>query len=111
MQDPWLRKGSRHGPRSWTELERTLRSLRVPKTVVTMLRRWNASPEHAEPVVRLIRDIVFTNAVYRAQLKGARWAAGTARDPHVKETPEIPGALGPVLARVERTIADLEALT
>jgi hypothetical protein len=37
-------------------------------------------------------------------------AAGTARDPHYKLTPEQPGALSPIVNIVERVVADLERL-
>jgi hypothetical protein len=40
----------------------------------------------------------------------AKSAAGTARDPHYKETLEEPGTLRPLLAIVERVISDLEDL-
>jgi hypothetical protein len=43
-------------------------------------------------------------------MKGAKWAAGTARDPHYKRTPEEPGALRPLLDIVDRVISDLEHL-
>jgi len=44
-------------------------------------------------------------------MKRAKWAAGTARDPHHKLTPEEPGALRPLLDIVERVISDLERLS
>jgi hypothetical protein len=43
-------------------------------------------------------------------MKRAKWAAGTARDPHHKLTPEEPGALRPLLDIGERVISDLEHL-
>ncbi len=43
-------------------------------------------------------------------MKGVTWAAGTARDPHYKLTPEKPGALRPLRELVERVIAELEQL-
>jgi hypothetical protein len=82
----------------------------MPKTLMTTLQRWGVSPEQAEPVVRLIRDMVLSNAIHRAQAKHAKWAAGAAREPHFAERPETPGALTLVLTRVERVIADHEAL-
>jgi hypothetical protein len=51
-----------------------------------------------------------SNAIHRAEMKHARWAAGTARDPHYNLTPEEPGALRPLLDSVERVIADVEHL-
>jgi len=58
----------------------------------------------------MVRDIVFSNAVHRAEAKRVKWTAGTARDPHHKFTPEEPGALRPLLDIVERVISDLERL-
>jgi hypothetical protein len=46
-----------------------------------------------------------------ADERGAKWAAGTARDPHHKLTPEEPGDLRPVSDLVERVISDLDRLT
>src|SRR5262245_32465694 len=110
MQDPWLEKGARRSPRSSAEVSRAFRALRVPQNVITALQRWAASPEQMKPLLRLIRDIVLSNAVHRARMKGAGWAAGAARDPHYKLTQEKTGALSPVLELVDRVIADLEEL-
>jgi hypothetical protein len=54
--------------------------------------------------------MVFSNAVHRARTNAARWAAGTARDPHYTRTPEEPGALSPIAAIVDGVVADLERL-
>jgi len=80
------------------------------KTLCATLRQWGASPEDLEPLLRLVRAIVLSNAVHRAELTRATWAAGTARDPHHKPRPEQPGALRPLLDIVERVIAELERL-
>ena len=63
-----------------------------------------------EPLLRLIRDIVFSNAVHRARTTQVRRAAGRARDPHYGRTPEEPGALRPIRELVDRVVADLERL-
>jgi len=78
--------------------------------VYDTLRRWVTSPVELEPVLRLITNIVLSNAVHRAWGKAGRWAAGAARDPHHKQTPEVPGALRPILTLVEGVIGDLERL-
>lgn len=78
--------------------------------VFATVQLWARSPDHLEPLLRLVRDIVFSNAVHRAEVKRAEWAAGTARDPHYKLTPEEPGALRPLLDIVERALLDLEHL-
>jgi len=91
-------------------MKRQFRVLRVPAHVCETLQRWGASPDDLKPLLRLVRVIVVSNAVHRAELKRATWAAGTARDPHYKLRPEKPGALHPLLDIVERMIADLESL-
>lgn len=110
MQDAWLQKATPRGPRTWPELKRHFRVLRVPAHVCRTLQQWGASPDDLKPLLRLVRVIVVSNAVHRAQMKRATWAAGTARDPHYKLTPEKRGALRPLLDIVERVIADLERL-
>ncbi len=114
MRDAWLQKATPRGPWTWAELKRQFRALRVPaaecKTLCKTLQQWGASPDDLEPLLRLVRDIVLSNAVHRAAMKRAKWAAGTARDPHYKLTPEKPGALRSLLDIVERVIADLERL-
>lgn len=113
MRDSWLRKGTPRGPWTWAELKRQFRAF-LPtvkaKTLCATLQQWGASPEHLEPLLRLVRDITLSNAVRRARLTRATWAAGTARDPYHKLTPEEPGALRPLLELVERVIAELEQL-
>ena len=113
MRDAWLRTATPRGPWTWTEVKRQFRAF-LPAAESTTLRatlqQWGASPEDLQPLLRLVRAIVFSNAVHRAQMKGATWAAGTARDPHYKATPEVPGALRPLRGRVERVIAELEQL-
>ena len=110
MRDPWLQHAAPRRPSTWAEQRRQFRALRVPADAYETLQRWAASPDDLEPVCRLVREIVFSNAVHRAHLKRARWAAGTARDPHYKRLPENPGALRPILALVGRVVADLERL-
>jgi hypothetical protein len=80
-------------------------------TLCDTLQQWGASPEDLEPLLQRIRTIVLWNAVYRARLTRATWAAGTAREPHYKATPEVPGALRPLRDRVERVIAELGQLS
>ena len=113
VRDAWLRTATPRGPRTWAELNRQFRAF-LPavqsKTLCATLQQWGASPEDLEPLLRLVRAIVFSNAVYRAALTRATWAAGTARDPHHKLTPEKPGALRPLLELLERVIAELEQL-
>lgn len=113
MRDPWLHRAPR-GPWTWAELKRQFRAV-VPAaertTLCETLQQWGASPEDLKPLLQLIRAIVFSNAVHRAEMKRATWAAGTARDPHYKATPEEPGALRPLRDRVERVTAELEQLT
>jgi hypothetical protein len=82
----------------------------VPKDVCQTLQQWAASPATLEPLLRLIRDIVFSNAVHRARTTQVRRAAGRARDPHYGRTPEEPGALRPLRELVDRVVADLERL-
>ncbi len=91
-------------------MKRHFRVLRVPAHICETLRQWGAAPDDLAPLLRLVRVIVVSNAVHRAEIKRATWAAGTARDPHYKRTPEKPGALRPLLDIVERVIADLERL-
>jgi len=114
MRDAWLRTATPRGSWTWAALKHQFRAV-VPaaqsKTLCATLQQWGASPEDLEPLLRLVRTIVFSNAVHRAELKGARWAAGTAREPHHKETPEVRGALRPLRDRVERVIAELEQLS
>jgi hypothetical protein len=113
VRDAWLRTATPRGPRTWAELKRQFRAF-LPaaqsKTLCATLQRWGASPKDLAPLLRLLRAIVFSNAVHRAEKKGAKWAAGTARTPHYEETPEKPGALRPLLDIVERVISDLERL-
>jgi hypothetical protein len=99
-----------HRPSTWAQQKRQFRALRVPADVYDTLQRWVASPVELEPVFRLIRNIVLSNAIHRARGKLRRWAAGAARDPHHKQTPEEPGALRPILTLVEGVIGDLERL-
>jgi hypothetical protein len=109
MQDTWLLKPAKR--RTPAEVKRDFRALRVPRQVsTTLLDRWRASPAAVEPVLQLVKKLVVAHAMHRAQVKGARWAAGYARDPHHKETPETPGALSPIRDIVEQLIADLERL-
>jgi len=61
-------------------------------------------------LAKLIRDMIFANAYYHVQQRRARWAAGTAREPHYKQSPEDPGALGPLRKLVDKVIANLETL-
>jgi hypothetical protein len=89
---------------------RQLQTLRVPKDVCQTLQQWAASPAMLDPLLRLIRDIVGSNAVHRALMTEARRAAGRARDPHYKQTPEEPGALRPLRELLDRVVADLERL-
>ncbi len=113
MRDSWLHKAPPRGPWTWAELKRKFRAF-VPaaecKTLCETLQQWGASPDDLEPLLRLVRDIVFSNAVHRAAMKRAKWATGAARDPHYKRTREEPGALRPLLDIVERVISDLERL-
>jgi hypothetical protein len=114
MRDAWLRQAPPRGPWTWAERTRQFRAF-LPaaqsKALCNTLQQWGASPDEVEPLLRLVSDIVLSNAVHRAQMKGAKWAAGTARDPHHKLTPEEPGALRPLLDLVERVISDLDRLT
>jgi hypothetical protein len=102
--------GARRGRRTSAEQTRQLRALRVPKDVCQTLQQWAASPATLEPLRRLIRSIVFSNAVHRARTAEARRAAGRARDPHYAHTPEEPGALRPIRELVDRVVADLGRL-
>jgi hypothetical protein len=113
MRDAWLRTATPRGPWTWAERKRQFRAF-VPAAACTSLcetlQRWDASPEDLELLLRLVRTIVLSNAVHRAEMSRATWAAGTAREPHYKRTPEVPGALRPLRDRVERVIAELEQL-
>ena len=91
-------------------MKRQFRVLRVPADVCETLQQWGASPDDLTPLLRLVRDIVMSNAVHRAEMTRAKRAAGAAREPHYKVTPEEPGALRPLLDSVERVVADLERL-
>ena len=91
-------------------MKRHFRVLRVPAHICETLRQWGAAPDDLAPLLRLVRVIAVSNAIHRAEMKRATWAAGTARDPHYKLTPEKPGALRPLLDVVEQVIADLERL-
>jgi hypothetical protein len=110
MRDAWLRQGAPRGPRTWAQQQRWFRALRVPGEVFETVQRWAGSPDQLEPLLRLLRDMVVSNAVHRARTKDARFAAGTARDPHHKRVPEQPGVLSPIMAIVERLVKDLERL-
>ncbi len=110
MRDSWLQKATPRGQSTWAELKRQFHALHVPADICETLQRWGASPDDLEPLLRMVRDIVFSNAVHRAEAKRVKWMAGTARDPHHKFTPEEPGALRPLLDIVERVISDLEHL-
>jgi hypothetical protein len=110
-RDAWLQKTPPRGPWTWAKRTRQFGAF-IPKAeckaLCQTLEQWGVSPDNVEPLVRVLRRIVLSNAVHRAQRKAAKWAAGTARDPHYKDTPEKPGALRPILNIVERVIADLE---
>jgi hypothetical protein len=110
MLDRWLAQAAPRRPSTWAQQKRQFRALRVPAKVYDKLQRWVASPVELEPLFWLIIDIVFSNAVHRARRKAGRWAAGAARDPHHKQTPEVPGALRPILDLVDGVIGDLERL-
>jgi hypothetical protein len=110
MRDSWLQRGARRGRRTSADQMRQLQTLGVPKDVGQTLQQWAASPATLEPLLRLIRDIVFSNAVHRARMTEVRRAAGRARDPHYKQTPEEPGALRPLRELVDRVVADLGRL-
>jgi hypothetical protein len=109
--DAWLQKTTPRGPWTWAKRTRQFRAF-IPnaecKALCQTLQQWGVSPDDVEPLVRVVRRIVLSNAVHRAQGKAAKWAAGAARDPHHKRTPEEPGALRPILDIVERVIAELE---
>lgn len=109
-RDAWLSKATPRVPWTWAEQKRQFRALRVPADVCETLQRWSVSPSDLAPLLRLVRAIVFSNAVHRGERKHAKWAAGTARDPHYKGTPEEPGALRPLLDIIDRAIVDLEYL-
>jgi len=109
-QDAWLSMATPRGPSTWPEVKRHFRALRMPDDVCETLQHWGVSPNELKPLLRLVREIVFSNAIHRAAIDRATWAAGMARDPHYNLTPEDPGALRPLLDIVERVIADLERL-
>ncbi len=109
-QDRWLRTGAKRRSQSWEEVRRELHALRVPQRVISTLEGWRTSPEQGRSLARLIRDMMLANAYYRALQKVARWAAGTARDPHYGQSPENPGVLGPVRKLVDQVLADLKTL-
>jgi hypothetical protein len=110
MPDSWLKRGARRGRPTSAKQARQLTALRVPKDVCQTLQRWAASPVALEPLLRLIRNIFFSNAVHQARMTQARWLAGRARDPHYTGTPEAPGALQPLRKLVDQVVADLERL-
>jgi len=66
----------------WAELKRQFRAF-VPaaqsKTLCATLQQWGASPDALQPLLRMIRAIVVSNAVHRAEMKRGKWAAGTLR--------------------------------
>jgi hypothetical protein len=110
MRDPWLQRGARRSGQTSADQMRQLQKLRMPKDVRETLQQWAASPAALEPLLRLIRAIVVSNAAHLARAKQARRIAGRARDPHYKQTPEEPGVLWPIRQRVDRVVADLEWL-
>ena len=110
MRDAWLHKAPR-GPVTWAGLKRHFRGLRVAAPVCETLQPWGASPDDLKPLLRLVRDIVMSNAVYRVEMTRAKRAAGVAREPHYKATPEEPGVLRPLRDSIERVVADLERLS
>jgi hypothetical protein len=110
VRDAWLQTATPRSPWTWAKLKRQFRALHAPADICKTLQQWGASPDDLAPLLRLLRNIVVSNAVHRAQMKRAKRATGTARDPHYKETPEKPGTLHPLLAIVERVISDLEDL-
>ncbi len=69
MRDAWLQRATPRGPWTWAELKRQFRVF-VPavesKTLCATLRQWGASPEDLEPLLRLVRAIVLSNAAHRA---------------------------------------------
>ena len=93
MRDSWLRKATPRAPWTWAELKRQFRALHIPADICETLQRWGASPDDLEPLLRVVRDIVFSNAVHHAAMKGAKWAAGTARDPEAKFGEELDGGI------------------
>jgi hypothetical protein len=108
MRDPWLQRGARR--RTSAEHTSELRVLRIPDAVRETLQLWAASPAALEPLLRVIRAIVVSNAAHQARTAQARRAAGRARDPHYAHTPEEPGVLRPIRDLVDRVVADLERL-
>src|SRR5215831_2878741 len=107
--DRWLYKEAPRGSRSEKGYGE-LRAVRVPPRVISTLKEWGTSQEQLRPLARLIRDMLFAYAYYHAQQTQPRWAAGTAREPHYKQIPENPGALGPLRKRLDEVIANLETL-
>src|SRR4029453_1543965 len=65
MRDPWLQRGARR--RTSAEQTRQLRVLRIPNEVRETLQQWAASPAALEPLLRLIRAIVVSNAAHQAR--------------------------------------------
>ena len=110
MRDSGLRQGTRRRARTWADQKRQFRALRVPDEVVDTIQPWAGAPDKVQPLLRLVREIFFSNAVHRARTKSARVVAGAARDPHYKQRPEQPGVLSPLLKIVDRVVADLERL-
>ena len=110
MRDSWLQRGPRRGRPTSAEQRRQFRVLRIPDEVCETLQQWAASPATLEPLLRLIRDIFFSNAVHKGHMAQVRWLAGWARDPHYTGKPEEPGALRPIRELVDRVVADLERL-
>src|SRR5215472_12283263 len=110
MRDSWLQQGTRRRARTWADQKRQFRALGVPDEVVDTIQPWAGAPDKVQPLFRLVRDMVLSNVVHRARTNAARWAAGTARDPHYTRTPEQPGALSPIAAIVDRVVADLARL-
>jgi hypothetical protein len=110
MLDSWLKRRARRGGRTSAERARQFQGLGVPEDVCRTLQQWAVSPDTLEPLLRLIRDIVFSNAVHRARMARERRLAGRARDPHYTEEPEEPGTLRPLRQLVDRMVADLKQL-
>lgn len=82
VRDAWLRTATPGGPGTWAELKRQFRAF-LPaaqsKPLCATLQQWGASPDALQPLLRMIRAIVVSNAVHRAEMKRGKWAAGTAR--------------------------------
>jgi hypothetical protein len=113
-RDRWLQEAASRDPWTWAERRHQFRAFLPPaqsKALCKTLEQWGASADELEPLFRLVRAIVLSNLAHRGQIKGAKWAAGTARDPHHKLTLEEPGALRPLLDLVKLVISDLDRLT